>query len=186
MEKPTDHRRRLRISNLESPLRLVKVASSLSIKQSTQNLRITHQMAATIDMEKQPLLDPETQQQQLSSTGEPESELSLSELQQNVFKAQRAYMRAWSRTTSGKLHKRIMYSVTALVTLFMIFGMLAIGYGFITEDDDDIWTKPSRIPLEAHIMSKCPDARDCLHDLILPAMQLVSHRVDFKLSYIGT
>lgn len=35
-------------------------------------------------------------------------------------------------------------------------------------------------------MSKCPDARDCLHDLILPAMQNISHEVEFTLSYIGS
>lgn len=44
----------------------------------------------------------------------------------------------------------------------------------------------SKISLEAHIMSKCPDSRDCLRDLVLPAMQNVSGEVDFKLSYIGT
>ncbi|KAH8900047.1 hypothetical protein GQ53DRAFT_816078 [Thozetella sp. PMI_491] len=42
------------------------------------------------------------------------------------------------------------------------------------------------VPLEAHIMSKCPDARDCLRDLVLPAMQQVHDKVDFTLSYIGT
>ncbi|OCK82410.1 hypothetical protein K432DRAFT_324352 [Lepidopterella palustris CBS 459.81] len=35
-------------------------------------------------------------------------------------------------------------------------------------------------------MSKCPDARDCLQQLILPTMQNVSDKVDFKLSYIGS
>ena len=35
-------------------------------------------------------------------------------------------------------------------------------------------------------MSKCPDAKDCLHDMILPTMQNVSDKVDFTLSYIGT
>lgn len=64
---------------------------------------------------------------------------------------------------------------------------------------------PSRVALEAHIMqvscnvarccnqpanhrrdrSKCPDARDCLQDLILPTMQQVSAKVNFTLSYIG-
>ena len=34
-------------------------------------------------------------------------------------------------------------------------------------------------------MSKCPDAKDCLHDLILPTMQKVGDKVDFRLSYIG-
>lgn len=44
----------------------------------------------------------------------------------------------------------------------------------------------ARVPLEAHIMSKCPDARDCLRDLVLPAMQKVHDKVDFTLSFIGT
>lgn len=34
--------------------------------------------------------------------------------------------------------------------------------------------------------SKCPDARDCLELLILPAMAQVADKVDFRLSYIGT
>lgn len=41
------------------------------------------------------------------------------------------------------------------------------------------------VPLEAHIMSKCPDARDCLQDLILPAMEQVGAHVNFTLSFIG-
>lgn len=43
----------------------------------------------------------------------------------------------------------------------------------------------TKIALEAHIMSKCPDAQDCLHDLILPAMEQISDKVDFKLSFIA-
>ncbi|XDG06774.1 hypothetical protein ABKA04_006389 [Annulohypoxylon sp. FPYF3050] len=42
------------------------------------------------------------------------------------------------------------------------------------------------VPLEAHIMSKCPDAKDCLKDLVLPAMMRVYDKVNFTLSYIGT
>ncbi|KAL1843304.1 hypothetical protein VTJ49DRAFT_2121 [Mycothermus thermophilus] len=41
------------------------------------------------------------------------------------------------------------------------------------------------VPLEAHIMSKCPDAKDCLRDLVLPAMQKVHDKVNFTLSFIG-
>ncbi|KAK4134691.1 hypothetical protein BT67DRAFT_441852 [Trichocladium antarcticum] len=44
----------------------------------------------------------------------------------------------------------------------------------------------ARIPLEAHIMSKCPDAKDCLDDLVLPAMQKAQDKVNFTLSFIGT
>jgi hypothetical protein len=62
----------------------------------------------------------------------------------------------------------------------------------------------SLVPLEAHIMSKCPDARvghglatcppgvalltplqDCLRDMVLPAMQKVHDKVNFTLSFIG-
>ncbi|KAK7537760.1 hypothetical protein IWX49DRAFT_23303 [Phyllosticta citricarpa] len=43
-----------------------------------------------------------------------------------------------------------------------------------------------KVPLEAHIMSKCPDALDCLRDLVLPVMAELSPRIAFTLSYIGT
>jgi len=137
-------------------------------------------MASNIDMEKQPLLDDgHDTDVATSSTEEP----TLRELQHNVFKAQREYMKAWSRTTSGKWHRRIMFAVTALLLLFVGFCVTVIAMDGL---DDDYPTFTGRVPLEAHIMSKCPDARDCLHDMILPAMQNVSHKVDFKLSYIGT
>lgn len=42
-----------------------------------------------------------------------------------------------------------------------------------------------RVPLEAHIMSKCPDAQDCLQQLIVPAMERISDKVDFTLSFIA-
>jgi hypothetical protein len=134
-------------------------------------------MATVADMEKQPLL--QTSDNEAVDQAEP----TLSQLQQNVFKAQREYMKAWSRTTSGKWHKFIIWGVTGLLLLFACFCM-----GVIIEDslEDDVPYYSGKVPLEAHIMSKCPDARDCLHDMILPAMQNISHKVDFKLSYIGT
>lgn len=55
-----------------------------------------------------------------------------------------------------------------------------------------VWKQPQpvlhyekRTTLEAHIMSKCPDARDCLRDLVIPTMEKVSDKIDFTLSYIG-
>jgi hypothetical protein len=42
------------------------------------------------------------------------------------------------------------------------------------------------VPLEAHVMSKCPDTQDCLKQLILPAMQQVFDKVNFTLSFLGT
>ncbi|KAL3478590.1 hypothetical protein BJX99DRAFT_223971 [Aspergillus californicus] len=43
-----------------------------------------------------------------------------------------------------------------------------------------------RVPLEAHIMSKCPDARDCIRELVVPTMEQVSDKVDFTLSFIAS
>jgi len=43
----------------------------------------------------------------------------------------------------------------------------------------------TRVPLEAHIMSKCPDAQDCLQMLVLPTMEIIHDKVDFRLSFIG-
>lgn len=42
------------------------------------------------------------------------------------------------------------------------------------------------VPLEAHIMSKCPDAKTCLEELVVPAMEQVVDMVNFRLSYIGS
>lgn len=43
----------------------------------------------------------------------------------------------------------------------------------------------AKVPLEAHIMSKCPDARLCLQELVVPSMEKISDKVDFQLSFIG-
>ncbi len=45
--------------------------------------------------------------------------------------------------------------------------------------------RSSLVPLEAHIMSKCPDAKTCLQDLVVPTMEKIASKVDFRLSYIG-
>ncbi|EWY96278.1 hypothetical protein FOYG_05052 [Fusarium oxysporum NRRL 32931] len=50
---------------------------------------------------------------------------------------------------------------------------------------DDVHTTDRLVPLEAHIMSKCPDAKDGLELLVLPVMQRVHDKVNFTLSYIG-
>jgi hypothetical protein len=42
------------------------------------------------------------------------------------------------------------------------------------------------VPFEAHIMSKCPDSKICLKEMVLPAMQRVYSKVNFTLSYVGT
>ena len=134
-------------------------------------------MATNVISEKDPLLAPQ------DASSVESQEPSLGELQQAVFTAQRRYMKAWSRTTSGKWHRRFIYGITALLVLFATFMVAVVVQDGLSDDDYSSYS--TKVPLEAHIMSKCPDARDCLHDLILPAMQQVSHEVDFKLSYIG-
>ena len=42
-----------------------------------------------------------------------------------------------------------------------------------------------KVALEAHVMSKCPDARDCLQQLVLPVMEQTSNLIDFDLSFIA-
>ncbi|KAF8430130.1 hypothetical protein EV426DRAFT_639098 [Tirmania nivea] len=46
--------------------------------------------------------------------------------------------------------------------------------------------KRQKVQLEIHIMSKCPDARDCVEDLVFPALgKLGPGMVDFRMSFIG-
>lgn len=85
-------------------------------------------------------------------------------------------------------------SVACCYLLFssMSFGTLTswIAQESHANRQSDLWQAPitakALVPLEAHIMSKCPDARDCLMDLILPTMQRSLDKVNFTLSYIGT
>lgn len=137
-------------------------------------------------MEKQPLIpasaEAEPSIQDLQSRVE-EARTTAMTAQRDLFSAQQNYSQAWARTPRGRIFRTIFF--TFLIALFALplSGLLYLG---LTDDDEVEEYLPRRIPLEAHIMSKCPDARDCLHDLVLPAMVNVSHLVDFKLSYIGT
>lgn len=49
----------------------------------------------------------------------------------------------------------------------------------------DSGNKTRNVSLEAHVMSKCPDAKACLRGLVVPAMEKISDKVDFELSFIG-
>lgn len=103
--------------------------------------------------------------------------------QRDLFSAQQDYQRAWARTRRGRIFKTIFFTFLFAMFALPLSGLIYLG---VTDDDEVEEYLPRRVPLEAHIMSKCPDARDCLHDLVLPAMVNISHLVDFKLSYIGT
>jgi len=146
------------------------------------------------DMEKQALLEEANRPLIESTTEEPtldelsarleQAKVAARDAHRGLLDAQRKFQQAWARTPKGRFITIALFTLLASVFLLPIMG---IGYMVITEDDDVFEEYlPRRVPLEAHIMSKCPDARDCLHDLVLPAMVNVSNYVDFKLSFIGS
>ncbi|KAF2451440.1 hypothetical protein P171DRAFT_347842 [Karstenula rhodostoma CBS 690.94] len=70
-------------------------------------------------------------------------------------------------------------ALALVLGLFWLSNTWKCGHNHTHEE------RASKVPLEIHIMSKCPDARDCIEQLVVPAMSNVSDKVDFKLSYIG-
>ncbi|KAI8942680.1 hypothetical protein NX059_000730 [Plenodomus lindquistii] len=52
--------------------------------------------------------------------------------------------------------------------------------------DHEHLEKDTKVELEVHIMSKCPDARDCIQKLVVPTMAEVADKVNFTLSFIGS
>ncbi|KAF2188261.1 hypothetical protein K469DRAFT_566906 [Zopfia rhizophila CBS 207.26] len=67
----------------------------------------------------------------------------------------------------------------------VILGLFWLARSWQCNDPTHNHGTATKVPLEVHIMSKCPDARDCLQQLVLPTMQNVSDKVDFRLSFIG-
>ena len=140
------------------------------------------------DLEKAPLIS--------SPPSTPTETPTLEALQQRLKDAgtewraaNNAYHEAWIHTRSGRWFTRVNRAILAVVATIggaMIAMMLCLIVYAAFFDPEETAMVPRRVPLEAHIMSKCPDAQDCLREMILPAMQNVSSYVDFKLSYIGT
>jgi hypothetical protein len=83
------------------------------------------------------------------------------------------------------VHRRIP-AVLVLVTLWFVFRAAFIHRHHYCPHKGLRDDEANLVPLEAHIMSKCPDARDCLQELVLPTMANVSDKVNFTLSYIGS
>jgi hypothetical protein len=76
--------------------------------------------------------------------------------------------------------------IVAICFVFWQWNLALPDYSLFDDDPSRSLNKASGlVPLEAHIISKCPDTRDALKQLILPVMQRVYDKVDFKLSYIG-
>lgn len=101
----------------------------------------------------------------------------------------------------GRLFRRTLIVLCLGFVLYVFVSWPSINKGSFSSDswlehafdengdgDDEagkLSTKNSKVPLDVHIMSKCPDARDCLQQLIVPAMERIDDVVDFKLSFIA-
>ncbi|KAH7061994.1 hypothetical protein BKA63DRAFT_538640 [Paraphoma chrysanthemicola] len=72
------------------------------------------------------------------------------------------------------------FQVAAVVILLSIFWLARTW-----SCDHEHTEADTKVSLDVHIMSKCPDARACLQKLIVPTMAKVSDKVDFRLSFIG-
>lgn len=91
-----------------------------------------------------------------------------------------------SPLTQRRTIQHFIPAVLLFSAVFLLFRSVSTCHGQragLHEVEEGIQVK--RVALEAHIMSKCPDARDCLQQLVVPTMERVSDKVDFKLSYIG-
>lgn len=95
-------------------------------------------------------------------------------------------------TARDYICKRVLPAILTILALFAIFRSTFVSdlhyapngrQGLLHEIEEEV-DKP-KVELEAHGMSRCPDFRDCLRELILPTMEQVSDRVNFTLSFIG-
>jgi len=105
---------------------------------------------------------------------------------------QRPEKRPFRHVLLGKFLPAALLTLSLLLlfrSTFISHGRYDPAKGFledpVSETVEDAFSETNKISLEAHIMSKCPDARDCLQQLVVPTMERVSDKVDFKLSYIG-
>jgi len=73
-----------------------------------------------------------------------------------------------------------------LCLIFLLVLMSALTLYWIYVTPLRAVAPKDKVKLEAHIMSKCPDAQVCLRNLVVPAMEEIHDLVDFKLSFIGT
>ena len=77
------------------------------------------------------------------------------------------------------------YNDAAASTHGVSYTTEATGHLYDGQEGGRKLSSNNKVPLEVHIMSKCPDARDCLQQLVVPAMEKVDDIVDFKLSFIA-
>lgn len=112
-------------------------------------------------------------------------------------KTQNSYASWRERATSRSLRRGLVIIGACWIIYFVYLNRLYATWSSPDHSDNgqeaadasaavtDQDTVGKTIPLDVHIMSKCPDAKDCLQQLVLPAMERISDKVDFQLSFIG-
>ncbi|KAI1394191.1 uncharacterized protein F4822DRAFT_424658 [Hypoxylon trugodes] len=102
------------------------------------------------------------------------------------------------RSRARRRHRPFLIITLVIIGIYALYNASSVSSYAVLFVPDSSRTHPSTkaeqpvlatqelVPFEAHIMSKCPDAKDCLRDLVLPAMMRVYEKVNFTLSYIGT
>ncbi|KFY32232.1 hypothetical protein V493_00402 [Pseudogymnoascus sp. VKM F-4281 (FW-2241)] len=103
-----------------------------------------------------------------------------------------------ARGAGSARNRPFVVAVTVAVALYFAFTVTTSVFdfrGFTTtachhQNSNDapravIETPGKLVPLEAHVMSKCPDTKACLRELVIPAMERVSSKVDFTLTFLG-
>ena len=98
---------------------------------------------------------------------------------------------------TSRLRSRLVVYTTAIIfaSLIITYGLPIQLSGLYPQALSEISRTQSTharsnetglVPLEAHVMSKCPDAKTCLEELVVPTMERVVDLVNFRLSYIGS
>ena len=91
-----------------------------------------------------------------------------------------------------RLIKHVLPAILTVLALFTLFrSAFVCNHHYAPSGHDAAVSKiideadQPKVELEAHGMSRCPDFRDCLRDLIVPTMIKVSDKINFTLSFIG-
>ncbi|KAI9930322.1 hypothetical protein MW887_011074 [Aspergillus wentii] len=93
-------------------------------------------------------------------------------------------------STTSQRDRAFRHILAAIISLSLAFFLISAkvlddGSTVSAAIDHPHGASANRVPFEAHVMSKCPDARDCLQQLVIPAMEQISDKVDFELSFIA-
>jgi hypothetical protein len=90
-----------------------------------------------------------------------------------------------AKSPSSYLYKRLLPALITLVATLLLFRSFFVCNHHYDAGVPIVRTGGQKVELEAYGMSRCPDFRDCLQQLVVPTMVEVSDKVNFTLSFIG-